>query len=183
MLSGDLETAGMDEPHPFPPAEKWGYTQHHPFRDSYDSNRRSVYLMTQRIQRHPFLALFDGPDTNAGTASRPIRSFTSGPISAYAEVVDFDNGAYATNVVGATLGGNRTAWSLQGGFMFVPEKWEAAIRYEDLDTTTNTEVLTIGINYYMGAADTKWQLNYSSTTDEVSAYEFDWSGIGLVASV
>ena len=33
-------------------------------------NRRSVYLMTQRIQRHPFLALFDGPDTNASTADR-----------------------------------------------------------------------------------------------------------------
>jgi hypothetical protein len=26
--------------------------------------------MTQRIQRHPFLALFDGPDTNASTAFR-----------------------------------------------------------------------------------------------------------------
>src|SRR5581483_8745441 len=25
---------------------------------------------TQRIQRHPFLALFDGPDTNASTARR-----------------------------------------------------------------------------------------------------------------
>jgi hypothetical protein len=110
-------------------------------------------------------------------------TFTSGPISAYAEIVDFDNGAYATNVVGATLGGNRTAWSLQGGFMFVPEKWEAALRYEDLDTTTSTAVITVGVNYYMGAADTKWQLNYSSTTDDVSANEFDWFGIGLVASV
>ena len=30
--------------------------------------------MTQRIQRHPFLALFDGADTNASTAAaRPAR--------------------------------------------------------------------------------------------------------------
>jgi len=36
----------------------------------YDSTKRSVYLMTQRIQRHPFLALFDGPDANASTAER-----------------------------------------------------------------------------------------------------------------
>jgi hypothetical protein len=36
----------------------------------YDSKKRSVYLMTQRIQRHPFLALFDGPDANASTAQR-----------------------------------------------------------------------------------------------------------------
>ena len=32
--------------------------------------RRSVYLMTQRIRRHPFLALFDGADPNASTAER-----------------------------------------------------------------------------------------------------------------
>jgi hypothetical protein len=56
--------------HPFPPEEQWKFTQHNPFKAVYDSNRRSVYLMTQRIQRHPFLALFDGPDTNASTARR-----------------------------------------------------------------------------------------------------------------
>lgn len=28
--------------------------------------------MTQRIKRHPFLALFDGPDTNASTGSRQV---------------------------------------------------------------------------------------------------------------
>ena len=32
--------------------------------------KRSVYLMTQRIKRHPFLALFDGADPNATTAVR-----------------------------------------------------------------------------------------------------------------
>jgi len=36
----------------------------------YDSNKRSVYLMTQRIQRHPMLALFDGADTNLSTPGR-----------------------------------------------------------------------------------------------------------------
>jgi hypothetical protein len=56
--------------HPFPPENQWKFTQHNPFKAVYDSKRRSVYLMTQRIQRHPFLALFDGPDTNASTARR-----------------------------------------------------------------------------------------------------------------
>ena len=32
--------------------------------------------MTQRIQRHPFLALFDGADTNASTGRRAITSTT-----------------------------------------------------------------------------------------------------------
>jgi cytochrome c553 len=69
-VSGNLDrTPGG--PHPFPEQVKWDFTQHKPFKAVYASNRRSVYLMTQRIQRHPFLGLFDGADTNASTAERP----------------------------------------------------------------------------------------------------------------
>jgi hypothetical protein len=55
---------------PFPPLTTWGWTQHHPFKEVYPSRQRSIYLMTQRFQRHPFLALFDGPDTNTSTEQR-----------------------------------------------------------------------------------------------------------------
>jgi len=76
--SGDLDpTPGG--PHPFPESKSWGYTQHNPFAAVYDTNRRSVYLMTQRIKRHPFLTLFDGPDPNAST---PIRQTTTVPTQA-----------------------------------------------------------------------------------------------------
>jgi hypothetical protein len=51
-------------------ADQLGFTQHNPFSAVYDHNQRSVYLMTQRLKRHPFLALFDGPDPNATTAER-----------------------------------------------------------------------------------------------------------------
>ncbi len=57
-------------PHPFPPIETWTFTQHTQFKDIYASSHRSVYLMTPRLQRHPFLSLFDGPDTNTTTATR-----------------------------------------------------------------------------------------------------------------
>lgn len=68
-VSGDLDlTPGG--PHPFPDPKTWGFTQHSPFTAVYEMNRRSVYLMTQRIKRHPFLALFDGPDPNTSTAGR-----------------------------------------------------------------------------------------------------------------
>src|SRR5262249_20870682 len=50
--------------------EKWTWTQHTPFKENYESRHRSVYLMTQRLQRHPFLALFDAPDTNSSTEAR-----------------------------------------------------------------------------------------------------------------
>jgi hypothetical protein len=69
VVSGELDATPARE-HPFPSPISWGYTQHGPFSAVYDHNRRSVYLMTQRLKRHPFLALFDGADPNATTAQR-----------------------------------------------------------------------------------------------------------------
>ena len=70
LLLGDNLDRSFGGPHPFPPVQTWGFTQHAPFSAVYETNRRSVYLMTQRIRRHPFLALFDGPDGNVSTAHR-----------------------------------------------------------------------------------------------------------------
>jgi hypothetical protein len=68
-VSGDLDRTAAG-PHPFPPAKTWGFTQHAPFHAVYEHQRRSVYLMTQRIRRHPFLGLFDGADASSSTARR-----------------------------------------------------------------------------------------------------------------
>ncbi|EMI20003.1 protein containing DUF1549 [Rhodopirellula maiorica SM1] len=70
MLSGELDLSMPREPHPFPPSDKWKYTQHHPFRDVYDSNRRSVYLMMARLNARSFFTTFDGADPNACTSQR-----------------------------------------------------------------------------------------------------------------
>ena len=68
-VSGKLDLARPGR-HPFPDLMQRNWTQHDPFQDVYPSNHRSVYLMTQRLQRHPYLALFDGPDTNTSTGER-----------------------------------------------------------------------------------------------------------------
>jgi hypothetical protein len=70
-VSGALDPVPGKE-HPFPPPQSWGFTQHGPFYAVYEHDKRSVYLMVQRIKRHPFLALFDGADPNASTAARRI---------------------------------------------------------------------------------------------------------------
>src|SRR5262249_12180950 len=70
LALGGLLDRSPGGPHPFPDPSTWNFTQHNPFKAVYDTDRRSVYLMTQRIQRHPYLALFDGADTNASTARR-----------------------------------------------------------------------------------------------------------------
>ncbi len=66
-------------PHPFPPIEAWHWTQHDPFKAVYATNHRSVYLMTQRLVKHPFLAIFDGPDTNSST---DVRTHSTVPLQA-----------------------------------------------------------------------------------------------------
>lgn len=69
QLAGKLET-GPPPPHPFPPAQSWNFTQHNPFTAVYDHAHRSIYVMQQRIRRHPYFALFDGADPNASTPRR-----------------------------------------------------------------------------------------------------------------
>ena len=77
-VSGALE-APPEGAHPFPAENTWTFTQHVPFLAVYDSKKRSVYLMQQRIKKHPFLALFDGADPNATTG---LRSESTTPIQA-----------------------------------------------------------------------------------------------------
>jgi hypothetical protein len=71
FASGALDRSPGGE-HPFPPRRQWRYTQHQPFYAVYPTNRRSVYLMQQRIKRHPILETFDGADPNSNTAVRGV---------------------------------------------------------------------------------------------------------------
>ena len=68
-VSGELDRTRPGA-HPFPPQDKWGFTQHAAFAAVYENNFRSVYQMQQRIKKHPFFALFDGADTNTSTGER-----------------------------------------------------------------------------------------------------------------
>jgi hypothetical protein len=77
-VSGRLETQ-HSQCHPFPPIAAWRWTQHDAFKAIYPTNQRSVYLMTQRLVKHPYLAIFDGPDTNMST---DVRSHSTVPLQA-----------------------------------------------------------------------------------------------------
>jgi hypothetical protein len=111
-VSGLLER-GMGGPHPFPPPQQWNWTQHNPFTAVYETNRRSIYVMQQRIRRHPFFAVFDGADTNASTGAR----FTSTtPLQALFAMNDpfahAQASAFAERVTRATQGHEVAAVSL-----------------------------------------------------------------------
>ena len=69
FLGGELDESPAGE-HPFPPQHTWGWTQHNPFVAAYETRRRSVYLMQQRLEKNAFLALFDGADPSSSTGVR-----------------------------------------------------------------------------------------------------------------
>lgn len=104
-----------------------------------------------------------------------------GAFSAAATYVDHDDG-FAT-----ILGGNFTegpsVLAATAGFMFVPERWEVAARYEDLDDDADTNVITVGLNYYAIGHDAKWQVNYAMVDSDDDDIEADILGIGLTVGV
>lgn len=69
FVSGDLDESPAGS-HPFPPQRTWGWTQHNPFVATYETRRRSVFLMQQRLKKNAYLALFDGADPSSSTGVR-----------------------------------------------------------------------------------------------------------------
>jgi len=68
-VSGRLDRSPGGE-HPFPSESSWRFTQHDQFFAVYETDRRSVYVMQQRLKRHPYFEVFDGADQNAITGGR-----------------------------------------------------------------------------------------------------------------
>lgn len=105
-----------------------------------------------------------------------------GPLSAAFELVDYDKGAtsvFTDNQQGqTTVAGDRTAWTLQGGWLFNPT-WEAALRYEDLGDDDDTTLASIALNRYIQGHAAKLQLAYSSASSDVSTLEADILALGL----
>lgn len=75
MFGGELDVTPGTR-HPFPHHLTYFYRQHEPFVGNFKTNKRSVYLMQQRIQKNPFTDLFDGPDGNVQFAERRATTTT-----------------------------------------------------------------------------------------------------------
>ena len=74
-FSGDLDLSRGGR-HPFPHRRTYFYRQHEPFTEYFPTNRRSVYIMQGRIQKNPYLDLFDGPDGNLPLSERKATTTT-----------------------------------------------------------------------------------------------------------
>jgi len=74
-FSGELDLSRGGR-HPFPHRRTYFYRQHEPFAEYFPTNRRSVYIMQGRIQKNPYLDLFDGPDGNLPMSERKATTTT-----------------------------------------------------------------------------------------------------------
>ena len=69
LVSGTLDLSPGGR-HPMPNERTYFFRQHEPFTEMYPSNRRAVYSLQGRIQKNPYLDLFDGPDGNVPMSER-----------------------------------------------------------------------------------------------------------------
>jgi len=116
------------------------------------------------------LAWLDDGSFDAGTAIAAEVGMTMGGFSAAAEMVDFDD----------DIGGN-TPWDITVSYLFT-QNWEAAIRYQDADDADDTNVMTIGANYYIAGHDIKWTAQYDTVSSDDAAQEIDAISLGLGVS-
>lgn len=121
--------------HPFPLPSRWEYTQHYQFTANYETPLRSVYLMQQRIRKHPFMATFDGADPNTSTAERPA---TTTPLQALFALNDkfvFDQADYFAERLLRQCGDSASrvehAYELSYGRKPARDELRAALSYVD----------------------------------------------------
>ncbi len=72
-IAGTLDRSPAG-PFPLPPESEFRYTQHVQFvaPESFDTRRRTVYQIQQRLRRRRILEVFDGADPNVTTPDRPL---------------------------------------------------------------------------------------------------------------
>lgn len=97
-------------------------------------------------------------------------AFTMGALGVSAEIVDFDTA-------------NTTPFNVAGSFVVMPDQLEVALRYEDFDDVDNTNLITVGANWYLQGHAAKWQFNYITASSDDAALETDHFQVGLTVSM
>lgn len=96
----------------------------------------------------------------------------------------FISGYHYRNIepMSATTFGEQSAWGVyfQGGYFFIPNKFEIAGRYAFVDPDNPSEVIndkkteyTVGLNYYLSGHSVKTGINYSFLSTDNIAGDID----------
>jgi hypothetical protein len=134
-------------------------------------------------------AWFDDTGLDEGTAIGADVFFASGRWSASAEIVDFGDdlgpvaavnsstGAVIPGAIGAT--GAQTSWNAALAFALVPDTWEIAARWQDLDDDAGTTIASASVVRYVAGHSIKWTAQVDSADSDDPALEVDTLAVGL----
>lgn len=115
--------------------------------------------------------------------------FRKGGWSAIAEIADFGDDLRAGPTVNPASGivvpgaaaatGAKTPWNATLAYLFAPNEWEAAARYQDLDDDDGTTMITVAVSRYFANHDVKWIAQYDTSDSDDPALEADTIALGL----
>lgn len=105
-----------------------------------------------------------------------------GPFWLQGEYLDYaDDGGAGAGIY--SVASDTSPFSIATSYMFVPDKYEAALRYQNLDDPTDTEAFTIGINRYEQGRDVMWQLNYVDVSADSPGIDTQTIALGLTVHI
>ncbi|HVS19833.1 MAG TPA: hypothetical protein VMT18_14605, partial [Planctomycetota bacterium] len=81
-------------------------------------------------------------------------------LSIHGEIMDMDE-ELAGNMGLSGSGSDAMPYSLTASYMLPSEKFELAVRYQDMDDDLSTTMIGGGLNYYSHGHNAKWQFNAS----------------------
>lgn len=105
-----------------------------------------------------------------------------GPVYGSLEYLDYaDDGGAGAGVF--SVFSDTSPFSAVLSYMIVEDEYEAAIRYQDLDDTFDTQAITLGLNGYLEGHDLKWQINYIDKSADNPAGDAQTIALGLTVNV
>jgi hypothetical protein len=111
---------------------------------------------------------------------------TVGPVGFGAEVVSIDEAIVAATdedfLAGpafVTFDADTTPWDVTGSFL-VNEEIEVGARYESTDSDDDTNLITIGVNWYQSGHNAKWQASVTDISSDTDAEEGTIWQVGVV---
>lgn len=134
------------------------------------------------------VAWFDDASFDEGTAVGGALHFAQGRLSADVEIVDAADDLQSDPTLNTSTGalipgsyaatGVQTAWDATVTWLLVPERWEIAARWQDLDDDDGTTIASAALNRYMLGHNVKWTLQFDTADSDDAALEADVISIG-----
>ncbi|MEO6709953.1 MAG: porin [Planctomycetota bacterium] len=116
----------------------------------------------------------DGSVYSTDAQLRVGRFAADGSFTSYG---DGTNGHFATRT-------DANSWSASVSYMVVPDQWEVAARYQDIDNDKDASDITVGVNYYVMGHSAKVQANLTHVDSDDPPVDDTWrAGIGFTVGV